>query len=100
MLHFACDGKPPVWALTETHVAQWTTAYPTLDILDECRHAKAWMEAAADHRKTARGMPRFLVNWFNRSVDQRHASGESPVMPLTPGTINAAYLARRRKGLV
>ena len=100
ILQFACEGHPDQWALTQTHLEQWASAYPTLDILDECRHAKAWVEAAADHRKTARGMTRFLVNWFNRSVNRRHASGGSAMAPVDAGTINASYVARRRKGLI
>ena len=76
------SGSPPLlvfptigtggstWALTESLVASWREAYPGLDVLGECRHAKAWVEAQPARRKTAVGMSKFLVNWFNRTVER------------------------------
>ena len=58
----------PTWALTQGRIDGWTAAYPGVDVLGECRKALAWLEA--NHRKTAGGMPRFLVSWLNRSVDR------------------------------
>lgn len=56
------------WDLTEAHVAEWSLAFPGLDILGECRKALAWVKA--NQAKTAKGMPAFLVNWFNRAVQR------------------------------
>lgn len=57
------------WGLTRTLVEAWAQAYPQLDVLSECRKALVWLEAHPERRKTPRGMPGFLVNWFNRSTD-------------------------------
>ena len=40
-------------------------------MLGECRKAHAHIEASPAKRKTARGMPSFLVSWLNRAVDYR-----------------------------
>jgi hypothetical protein len=57
------------WDLTEVQVTDWSKAFPGLDILGECRKALAWVQAK-QQPKTAKGMPLFLVNWFNRSVQR------------------------------
>ncbi|MEK9723290.1 MAG: hypothetical protein VW405_07375 [Rhodospirillaceae bacterium] len=66
VLLFPCQGAEPSWPLTAPQVASWQQLYPDLDILAECRQALAYV--TANGRKTARGMPAFLVNWFNRSA--------------------------------
>lgn len=71
VLTFACQGQPQTWTLTSAHVSQWAELYPGIDVLGECRKAFAWLEANSNRRKTSTGMPRFLVNWLNRSVDRR-----------------------------
>ena len=66
VLTFPCQGTEPVWHLSPAQVAAWGQLYPDLDIVAECQHALAYVEA--NGRKTAVGMPRYLVTWFNRSV--------------------------------
>lgn len=73
-LTFPCVGSAKAWALSVQQVAEWESAYPGTDVSAECRKAHAWIVATPGRRKTASGMPRFLVNWLNRTVDSR--SGE------------------------
>jgi len=96
VLDFATVGPETRWALTDAHLASWREAYPSLDVASECRRAKAWLEAQPDRRKTARGMPRFLVSWLNRAIDRRGAPLHAGPPAPTVGAINAAYVARRR----
>lgn len=69
LIVFPCVGPLKEWRLTQSHVDQWQSAYPALDITAECRKALAWLSASPSRRKTAKGMPRFLVGWFGRAVD-------------------------------
>lgn len=78
VLVFATVGKPNRWALTEDRVSDWETAYPNLDVRAQCRKAGAWLDANPTKRKTAVGMPRFLVNWLNNASDR----GAGRVIPL------------------
>jgi hypothetical protein len=66
VLTFPCQGAEASWSLTTAQVTAWAALYPDLDILAECRQALAYV--SANGRKTSRGMPAFLVNWFNRSA--------------------------------
>jgi hypothetical protein len=70
ILEFATKGKPSYWHVTKLQVDRWTELFPGLDILAECRKALAWVEAVPSRRKTARGMPKFLVGWIGRSNDR------------------------------
>jgi hypothetical protein len=67
ILKFDCSGTPSEWTLTREQVAEWSDAYPTVDILAECKKAKAWTDA--NTHKTAKGMKRFLVNWLGKAVN-------------------------------
>jgi|TARA_R110002051_G_scaffold17646_3_gene51497 hypothetical protein len=80
---FPCVGALH-WGLYPAQVKAWTLAYPDLDVLGECRHALAFIEANPTKRKTVRGMPRFLVAWLNRSTGKGRASIAS---------VNAAVLS-------
>ena len=70
MLVFPTNGKIQSWALSDIDVGKWSKLFPNLDILNQCQRALAWIEANPDRRKTAKGMPRFLVNWFGRATDR------------------------------
>lgn len=83
---FPCVGRDPQWALLDAQVQEWAALYPNLDVLDECRKALAWIQANQGHRKTAKGMPRFLVGWLNRSVERggRRQAVSAPARRMEP----------------
>lgn len=80
LLTFPVVGaEPHEWRLRRVQVEEWGRLFPGLDVLAECRHALAWVQAHPGRRKTAKGMPRFLVGWFTRTVDRRGANGTAAV---------------------
>ncbi len=79
VLSFPCDGKQKSWGLTESLVGEWREAFPSLDVLGECRKALAWVNASPDRRKTARGMKRFLFGWLSRTQDR--GGGKTSAQP-------------------
>lgn len=81
----------PTWGLTQRQVDEWSALYPGLDVMAEARKALAWVSAKPQQRKTAGGMPKFLVNWFNRTIDRR-GTGPPSVSGRTAG--NLASLQR------
>jgi len=89
------------WALTSTQLDEWATAYPALDVTAEARKALAWVKANAGHRKTAKGMPSFLVKWFNRAVDNGQTRRSPSSRPVAPGMVPGAVdkYAGRTRGL-
>lgn len=98
LLTFPCNGKQKTWRLTQSAVDEWTALYPGIDVLAECRKALAYVKA--NRPKTARGMPAFLVAWFNR-INDRKAGVQQRASPpeLTSDELRrqaAALLAERQ----
>jgi len=84
---FPCVGKGfDSWALTEAQRNDWAKAYPALDIVSECRKACTWLAANPTRRKTARGMPAFLVGWLNRSTNRGGTVGLTALNGSRPGS--------------
>lgn len=91
LLQFPTRGTMPCWDFDEAQAAAWSELYAGLDVLAEARRALAWVGAHPDRRKSARGMPAFLVNWFNRAIDRGQASG--PASTVSPRIQRAAAAA-------
>jgi hypothetical protein len=72
---FACRGEPKLWGLEPSRLEGWRQLYPGLDLMKELGKACAWLEA--NGAKTAKGMPKFLVNWLNRAVDGQGGKPQS-----------------------
>lgn len=84
VLIFPTAGRPDSWDLHDAQITEWQELYQGLDVIGECRKALAWVRSNVGHKKTAGGMPRFLVNWFNRSVDRRGSVDRRPDPRLGP----------------
>jgi hypothetical protein len=69
VLTFPTSGKPECWQLRQGQIVTWIGLYPAVNVEAECRRALAWV--MANGRKTAKGMPSFLVRWLSRSTDRR-----------------------------
>jgi hypothetical protein len=70
VLTFPTDGNPREWDLTDAKVKEFREAFPSLDVVAECRKALAWVQANPTKRKTPRGMPGFLFRWLSRVQDR------------------------------
>lgn len=101
-LAFPCDGTTPTWSVTREQLAQWERLYPHLDVLSECRKALAWIEANVSKRKTAGGMPRYIVKWLNRAQDVGGSNlpfaRGSPPQNVRVGTIRAEDIKHTTTG--
>jgi hypothetical protein len=81
VLVFPIVGERKTWELSQEFLDTLAQRYPTLDVLAESRKALAWIEANPSRRKTAKGMPRFLVNWLNRATDSGRVLARSGPPP-------------------
>jgi hypothetical protein len=71
ILVYPTVGKgPKEWALSAAKLAEYTECYPGTDVLGECRKALQWCRDNPTRRKTAKGMPAFLVRWLNQAQDK------------------------------
>ena len=61
------------YQLSESQVLEWAGLFATIDVQVELRKALAWILAHKARRKTASGMPRFLVGWLTRATNSGRA---------------------------
>lgn len=50
----------------------WKELYPAVDIVQELRKMKGWLDSNPTKRKTRRGIRRFINSWLAREQDRRH----------------------------
>lgn len=76
VLLFPVVGKDTSeWGLSPTLLKTFVESYPGVDVLAECKAAKAWCVANSTKRKTPRGMPAFLNRWLAKAQDSGRQSG-------------------------
>lgn len=76
VLEYPTQSKVKQWHLTRPQLDAWRVDYPGLEVLVECRKARAWVDANATKRKTPKGMPGFLVRWLNKAVNSGGFNGQ------------------------
>lgn len=64
------------WKVTRGYLDGLEDTYPGIDLLCECRKAKAWLDANPRRLKTYAGMKAFLTSWFSRA--QNRIGGSLP----------------------
>ena len=60
-------------------VDEWKELYPAVDIIQELRKMKGWLNGNPTKRKTRRGIKRFINSWLAREQDKRHDVKETSV---------------------
>jgi len=74
LLVMPCTGAGgKSWKVTRGYLDGLADTYPGVNLLAECRKAKAWLDANPRRLKTYAGMKAFLTSWFSRA--QNHQGG-------------------------
>jgi len=53
----------------------WQRDFPGVDVVQQLRSMRAWLDANPTRRKTERGMRRFVVSWLSKSQDRGGSFG-------------------------
>jgi hypothetical protein len=68
------------WQVPRANLAEWSKAFPAVDVEQELREMRVWSLANRENRKTARGVERFVVKWLQKAQDtpsRRRQGGSS-----------------------
>ena len=57
-------------AVTQTQVDAWERTYPIVEVMQELREMRAWLDANPSRRKTKRGIQGFIIKWLGREQDR------------------------------
>lgn len=58
------------YPITEEKVNEWKELYPAIDVIQELRKMKGWLDANPNKRKTKKGILRFVNSWLARAQDK------------------------------
>jgi len=58
------------YPVTEEQVEEWAKLYPAVDVIQELRKMKGWLDANPSKRKTKKGILRFINNWLSKEQDR------------------------------
>jgi hypothetical protein len=85
------------WLLTDTYVEELQRTFEGVDVTAECRKAWLWNKTHRSKRKTANGMPEFLLRWVTRAQNESGRQGEraSNSDPRRTMATASAYLESR-----
>ena len=101
LLVFPTVGTKKEWPYTTGEQEDLDAMYPTLDVWDNVRRARAWIEANHTRRKTYGGMRRFLVGWLNREANSAKKAADKATRSRTKLDDDAAktdkYLAEQQE---
>lgn len=102
---------PPVISLplhdgTEFLVSQeqcqeWAGLYPAVDVMQQLREMRAWLDANPKRRKTKSGIKGFIVRWLGKEQDAGRGRRNLPPVsgPTAPDPRAAEDMARMRRML-
>ena len=57
------------FSISEDEVNKYQELYPNVDVVQELRNMKGWLDANPTKRKTKRGINRFVNGWLQRKQD-------------------------------
>lgn len=57
------------FAVTEEMIAEWSELYPAVDVKQDLRKMKGWLDSNPNRRKTKSGIKRFITNWLAKTQD-------------------------------
>jgi hypothetical protein len=99
------DSPPPFICLplvdgsehpvAEALVAEWTLAFPAVNVRQQLREMRQWCIANRANRKTARGIDAFINRWLGREQDKdagRKPNGKAAPTETTPTNPAALYV--------
>lgn len=81
LVYPAVGRGPSEWTLTRRHLDELIRAYPALEVEAEMRKALAKINTGAVEKKTARGYPRALASWLDRSMANPRGRAQSAGRP-------------------
>lgn len=66
-----------VFDISQNQLDTWCDLYPAVDVIQELRKMKGWLDANPTKRKTKKGIMRFCNSWLSREQDRGGNNGNS-----------------------
>lgn len=63
------NDKTEYW-IYQDQVDEWSELFPAVDVMQELRKMKSWLDCNTSRRKTKRGILRFVNGWLSKEQDK------------------------------
>lgn len=63
------NDKTEYW-IFEDQIAEWMELFPAVDVMQELRKMRSWLDSNTSRRKTKRGILRFVNGWLSKEQDK------------------------------
>lgn len=70
------DGSE--YPIYDTQVQQWGELYPAVDVMQQLRAMRGWLDANPQNRKTKKGILRFVNAWLGKKQDRAQTVTKPP----------------------
>lgn len=82
----------------DADVQGWTALYPAVDVRQELRTMKGWLQGSPQRRKTRSGIGKFMNAWFARAQNEGGRSGNKGFKTKSDGIVDAVRTALETTG--
>lgn len=76
------------YPIYEGAVQEWAGLYPAVDVIQQLRNMKGWLDANPTKRKTRRGIEKFINSWLAREQDRGGSSRTVTTPPVKKKEFN------------
>ena len=87
------------YAVSQEQCQEWAGLYPAVDVIQQLRNMKGWLDSNLSRRKTKRGINRFITSWLAKEQDRGWQSQKKqtskPGQELRDTAWMKKYIARR-----
>lgn len=66
------------YSVIQNQVDEWSELYPAVNVIQELRKMRGWLDANPKKQKTKGGIKRFITNWLAREQDKGCRGGSYP----------------------
>jgi len=80
-----------LFPITQTQVDEWANLYPAVDVMQQLRSMRGWLDANPTKRKTRSGILRFVNSWLSREQDNGPRSRVHPLAAAQPQATNEEF---------
>lgn len=72
------NDKSEYWIYGD-QVEQWSQLFPAVDVMQELRKMKSWLDSNPSRRKTKKGILRFVNGWLSKEQNKGRVEHSKPV---------------------
>lgn len=85
------------YPITEGSISKWEQLYPAVDIRQELRKMRGWLDSNPTKRKTRGGVARFVTGWLSREQDRGGSAPQQPKPAYQPQKEDNPFTRLREK---